>query len=301
MADVQYAGRLHDELPLHEQQFHRFIQLVYVGVFHVANFLVALEIGGVEGHWGTTVLIMILATGAANYCLIRTVRAPMATCYCFHYSRSFCTFSAGSKVRWPIAALRTAVACGIVVDSSRVRRPYGSCVLPSPLNRRPFADRDSLGRRASLLDGQFMEVLKEPMVYFAVPRLRLAEQGVRSSATWRHAVELARRMRSRNVHAIAPLRTEAASRVERAGMLLMYRERHSLLCGGTATWRPSPSGPTLPSSGRSPMAAYGAGRMGHDRRERGIAGGYGVAQVEAVGMPSPGATARSQQTYLRRA
>ena len=68
-------------------------------------------------------------------------------------------------------------------------------------------------------------------------------------ARWRQAVELA--MTDEEIGrlaAIARSRSEAARRVERAQILLTYRE-NPLLCGGAKTWRPSSDGPALRGAG----------------------------------------------------
>ncbi|HLH97156.1 MAG TPA: hypothetical protein VKW08_18755 [Xanthobacteraceae bacterium] len=62
----------------HERTFRFFTHLVYVAVMHVANFLVALAIGGVQGHWGTALFIMVLATGLAATSFVRGNKLPLA-------------------------------------------------------------------------------------------------------------------------------------------------------------------------------------------------------------------------------
>jgi apolipoprotein N-acyltransferase len=75
--DVQYQSAL-DELHIHEASYGHFIQLVYVGAVHIANMLIALAIGGVEGHWAVALLIMFLAVGLAAISLARREKAAMA-------------------------------------------------------------------------------------------------------------------------------------------------------------------------------------------------------------------------------
>jgi hypothetical protein len=47
-------------------------------VLQAANFLVALAIGGIEGHWPTAVAILLLASIFAVHGLWRGSRWPMA-------------------------------------------------------------------------------------------------------------------------------------------------------------------------------------------------------------------------------
>jgi len=77
MATVQDSG-FDDEVRAHETTFHQFVLLVYVGVMHIAACLVALAIGGVEGHWATTAVVIVLATFGAAYSLVRDSKVPMA-------------------------------------------------------------------------------------------------------------------------------------------------------------------------------------------------------------------------------
>jgi hypothetical protein len=49
----------------HEQTFERFLSILVVAVQHVASCLVALIIGGVEGHWAAAMLFVAAATIAA--------------------------------------------------------------------------------------------------------------------------------------------------------------------------------------------------------------------------------------------
>ena len=62
----------------HERTYASFTQLLYVGASHVANFLLALAIGAVEGHWDAAFFIMALATGLALMSLRRGTKLPMA-------------------------------------------------------------------------------------------------------------------------------------------------------------------------------------------------------------------------------
>jgi hypothetical protein len=77
MADVTYWD--HDgELGVHERTFQRFVHLAYIAVLHAANVLVALAIGGVEGHWPTAVVFILLASVFAIHGLTRGAKWPMA-------------------------------------------------------------------------------------------------------------------------------------------------------------------------------------------------------------------------------
>jgi len=78
-------------------------------------------------------------------------------------------------------------------------------------------------------------------------------------AGWRQAVEVA--MTDEDVArlmAISRSRTEPASRVERAQMLLAYREKPSFFCGGTTVGRASSDGATLHRAGAGLWAVDGA-------------------------------------------
>jgi hypothetical protein len=74
----QYQGHVDDDLRVHEATFHKFLDLVYVGLLHAANCLVALAIGGIEGHWPTAAAIIILATFFAIYSVVKGSHWPMA-------------------------------------------------------------------------------------------------------------------------------------------------------------------------------------------------------------------------------
>jgi hypothetical protein len=49
----------------HEQVFERFLSLLVVAVLHVASCLIALAIGGLEGHWFIAMIFVAFATVAA--------------------------------------------------------------------------------------------------------------------------------------------------------------------------------------------------------------------------------------------
>jgi hypothetical protein len=77
MATVPYDS-IDDEVRAHEATFHQFVQLVYVGVLHIATTLVALAIGGIEGHWAAAAGVIVLATFLAAYSLANDSKPPMA-------------------------------------------------------------------------------------------------------------------------------------------------------------------------------------------------------------------------------
>ena len=77
MADVPYWN-YDDDLRVHKRTFHRFVHLAYIAVLHAANVLVALAIGGVEGHWPTAGAFIFLASVFAVHGLSRGSKWPMA-------------------------------------------------------------------------------------------------------------------------------------------------------------------------------------------------------------------------------
>src|SRR5580700_3508017 len=105
-------------------------------------------------------------------------------------------------------------------------------------------------------------------------------------AGWRQVVELA--MTNEEVARLAAVsrsRTEPASRVERAQMLLAYREP-IVFCGCTKGRRPSPDGPTLrrtsaglwsPGGPRRPTATWQRADAG-----QGLVGLLGVRQGQGA-------------------
>jgi hypothetical protein len=62
----------------HERTFAAFVQLLYVAAAHIANFLLALAVGAVEGHWGAAFFVMALATGLSITSLRTGTKLPLA-------------------------------------------------------------------------------------------------------------------------------------------------------------------------------------------------------------------------------
>jgi hypothetical protein len=81
-ADVPYSDDVQtnpdDQVAAHEDSYRNFIEMVYVGTLHVANFVVALAIGAVQGHWGLALFIMALATALSVYSLMTRAKVPLA-------------------------------------------------------------------------------------------------------------------------------------------------------------------------------------------------------------------------------
>ena len=78
-------------------------------------------------------------------------------------------------------------------------------------------------------------------------------------ATWRQAFEAAMTdAEVARLMAVSRSRTEPASRVQRAQMLLAYRENPSFFCRGKTVGRASSDGPTLHRTGAGLWAVDGA-------------------------------------------
>src|SRR6185312_5603760 len=83
------------------------------------------------------------------------------------------------------------------------------------------------------LDDRFHETGTELEACSWIPRFEIVRTRVRIMATWRQAVELA--MTEEEIETLTALsrsRTESASRVSRAAMLLAYRENPSFFAVG---------------------------------------------------------------------
>jgi hypothetical protein len=64
MADhgtVEYANATGNDYPTHENTYEKFTQFTFAGSVHVINLLLALAVGGVMGHWLTSVPMFIIA------------------------------------------------------------------------------------------------------------------------------------------------------------------------------------------------------------------------------------------------
>jgi hypothetical protein len=82
MANVPYSDDIEldpaHEIAAHDDTYRNFIEMVYVAALHVANFLLALAIGAVEGNWGVALFIMALATALSVYSLMTRAKVPLA-------------------------------------------------------------------------------------------------------------------------------------------------------------------------------------------------------------------------------
>src|SRR5436305_14220135 len=75
-ADFGTAGG--DELPAHETGYERFVHLVFIGCAHVANIVLGLAIGAVEGHWLLAFAVFVVATVVAAHGFLTGARGPSA-------------------------------------------------------------------------------------------------------------------------------------------------------------------------------------------------------------------------------
>ena len=77
-------------------------------------------------------------------------------------------------------------------------------------------------------------------------------------AGWRRVVELAMSCEEiERLTALSRSRTEPASRILRAQMLLAYREKSFVLCGGATSWGSPSNGSALRGAGAGLWAAGG--------------------------------------------
>jgi hypothetical protein len=64
MADhgnVEYATATGNDYPAHENTYENFIKFSLAGSIHVINLLFGLTVGGVLGHWFTSIPVFIVA------------------------------------------------------------------------------------------------------------------------------------------------------------------------------------------------------------------------------------------------
>jgi hypothetical protein len=76
-SNVQYAESDSDTAA-HEASYRQFLLFVYTAVLHVANFLVALAIGAIQGNWIEAIVIMLLAIILAVFGIKKAVKLPIA-------------------------------------------------------------------------------------------------------------------------------------------------------------------------------------------------------------------------------
>jgi hypothetical protein len=69
MADhgtVEYAtatgSDVAKDMAAHEATYTDFVNFAFVGTLYVVNILLGLAIGAVAGHWGSAILVLLLAT-----------------------------------------------------------------------------------------------------------------------------------------------------------------------------------------------------------------------------------------------
>lgn len=64
MADhgpVEYATATGNDYPAHEQTYESFVKYAFDGTIHVINLMLALAVGGVMGHWLTSIPVFLIA------------------------------------------------------------------------------------------------------------------------------------------------------------------------------------------------------------------------------------------------
>jgi len=75
--NVQHVQSDRDEAA-HEASYRQFSLLIYMAVLHVANFLVALAIGAVQGNWIEAFVIMLLAIILGAFGVVKAKKLPIA-------------------------------------------------------------------------------------------------------------------------------------------------------------------------------------------------------------------------------
>ncbi|HEY7244162.1 MAG TPA: aa3-type cytochrome c oxidase subunit IV [Xanthobacteraceae bacterium] len=81
MADhgtLEYATAQGNDMPAHENNYERFVHLVFVGGAHVVNIVLGLAIGGVQDHWVAAFGIFVIASLVAVHGVLTGARAPSA-------------------------------------------------------------------------------------------------------------------------------------------------------------------------------------------------------------------------------
>jgi hypothetical protein len=76
-SNVQHVESDRDEAT-QEASYRQFSLLVYMAVLHVANFLVALAIGAIQGNWIEAFVIMLLAIILGAFGVMKAKRLPIA-------------------------------------------------------------------------------------------------------------------------------------------------------------------------------------------------------------------------------
>lgn len=64
MADhgpVEYATATGNDYPEHERTYESFVKYAFDGSIHVINMLLGLTVGGVLGHWLTSIPVFLIA------------------------------------------------------------------------------------------------------------------------------------------------------------------------------------------------------------------------------------------------
>ena len=74
--EVEYATAQGNDLPAHVEMYDRFVHWVVVGGAHVANIVLGLAIGAVDGHWLLAYAIFVVATIVAFHGFLSGARMP---------------------------------------------------------------------------------------------------------------------------------------------------------------------------------------------------------------------------------
>jgi hypothetical protein len=65
-AEVEYATATGNDYPEHEATYAAFIKGTVIGTIFVINIVIALAVGGVTGHWFTTLALILGAIATAG-------------------------------------------------------------------------------------------------------------------------------------------------------------------------------------------------------------------------------------------